>query len=195
MEAFKGRIVGKSTTKNHTTDPQGRKGQLEIIWQNSFRLLSLWYYLVFCWPLLRAQADSLTARRGAAAVLLFHLAFWEHKCLCLPTTLINLMQLILAVVTSLGSDSKKPTHGRHCGGFLCRPLWPPSAVWVRDGASDKMGVMGHADNTQTTCLQGHAGSSLPSFHIHVFTRATQHIWCEIWVMDLCLVQRFIPLYS
>ena len=56
-----------------------------------------------------------------------------------------------------------------------RPLWPTSAMWVRDGGTGKMGVMRHADNTQTTCLQGHAGSYLPSFHIHVFTRATQYI--------------------
>lgn len=55
------------------------------------------------------------------------------------------------------------------------PLWPTSAVRVRGGGTGKMGVMGHADNTQTACLQGHAGSSLLSFHIHVFTRATQHI--------------------
>lgn len=56
-----------------------------------------------------------------------------------------------------------------------RLLWPTSAVWVRDGGTGKMGVMGHADNTQTTCLQGHAGSSLFSFHIHVFTKTTQYI--------------------
>lgn len=99
------------------TDPQGRKGQLEIIWQRSFRLLSLSSYLVFCWPVLRAKADSLTTRRGAAATLLFHLALWEHKCLCTPSTLINLMQLILPVVMSLWSDSKRPTDGRRCGGF------------------------------------------------------------------------------
>lgn len=99
------------------TDPRGRKGQLEIIWQRSFRLLSLPSYLVFCWPLLRAKADSLTTRRGAAATLLFHLALWEHKCLCPPTALIILMQLILPVVMSLWSDSKRPTDARCRGGF------------------------------------------------------------------------------
>lgn len=44
-----------------------------------------------------------------------------------------------------------------------------------DGGTGKMGVMGDTDNTQTTCLHSHAGSSLLFFHIHVFTRATQHI--------------------
>lgn len=65
-------------------------------------------YLVFCWPLLRAKADSLTSRSGAAATLLFHLALWEHKCLCPPTTLINLMQLILPVVWASGSIQRGP---------------------------------------------------------------------------------------
>lgn len=73
--------------------------------------------------------------------------------------------------------------------------FPQSSMWVRDGCLGKMGVMGHADSTQTTCLQGHAGYSLLSFHISVYARATPHIWYEIRVMDLCLVQRFIPLYS
>lgn len=177
------------------TDPQGRKGQLEIIWQRSFRLLSLPSYLVFCWPPLKAKADSLTTGRGAAAMLLFHLALWEHKCLCPPTTLINLMQLILPVVMSLRLDSKRPTDGRRCGGFSADLCGQQVLCGLQMEARGKMGVMGHADNTQTTCLQGHAGSSLLSFHIHVFTRATQHIWYEMWVMDLCLVQRVVPLYS
>jgi len=79
--------------------------------------------------------------------------------------------------------------------LFCRPLLPTSAMGVRDRGTRKMGVTGQANITQTTCLHSHAGSSLPSFHIHVFTRATQHIWYEMWVMDLCLVQRFKPLYS
>lgn len=53
--------------------------------------------------------------------------------------------------------------------------FPETATWVRDRGIVKIGVIGHADNTQTTCLQGHAGSSPLSFHISVCTRATQHI--------------------
>lgn len=72
---------------------------------------------------------------------------------------------------------------------------PQSFMWVRDRHMGKMGVMGHADSTQTTCLQVHAGSSFLCFHISVYARRTPHIWYEIRVMDLCLVQRFIHLYS
>lgn len=43
-------------------------------------------------------------------------------------------------------------------GLLRRP--GQQVVCVRDGGTGRMGVMGHADNTQTTCLQGHAGPSL-----------------------------------
>lgn len=185
-EAFKAGIVGKSTVTAKTgTDLQGRKGQLEIICQRSFRLHSLPSYLVFCWPLLRAKADSLTSRRGFAATSLFHLALWEHKCMCPPPTLIKLMQLILPVVVSLRFNSKRPQM------YDAAEALPQSSMWVSDGHMGKMGVTGHADSTQTTCLQGHAGSSLLSFHISVYARAAPHIWYEIRVMDLCLVQRFI----
>lgn len=123
-EAFKARIVGKSTvTAKIGTDLQGRKGQLEIICQRSFRLLSLPSYLVFCWPLLRAKADSLTSRRGFASMLLFHLALWEHKCMCPPPTLIKLMQLILPVVVSVWFNSKRSTDVQWSRGF-------PSELYV-----------------------------------------------------------------
>lgn len=53
--------------------------------------------------------------------------------------------------------------------------FPQNSMWVRDERLAKMGVMGHADSTQTTCLQGHAGYSLLSFHISVYARTTPHI--------------------
>lgn len=151
-EAFKAAIVGKSTvTAKIGTDLQGRKGQLEIICQRSFRLHSLPSYLVFCWPLLRAKADSLTSRRGFAATPPFHLALWEHKCMC-PPTLIKLMQLILFVAASLWFNSKRPTDAE---------ALPQSSMWVSYGHMRKRwGSRDTKDSTQTTCLQGHAGSSL-----------------------------------
>lgn len=52
---------------------------------------------------------------------------------------------------------------------------PSSSIWVSNGHTGEMGVTGHADSTQTTCLQGHAGSPLLSFHSSVYARATPHI--------------------
>lgn len=59
--------------------------------------------------------------------------------------------------------------------LFCRPVQANKCWGGLDGGTGKMGVMGDTDNTQTTCLHSHAGSSLLFFHIHVFTRATQHI--------------------
>lgn len=68
----------------------------------------------------------------------------------------------------------------------------------RDGGMGKTRV-GSLDmqsyNTQTTCQPGHAGPPSPLPLSSSVQGATQSFWYEVWVMDLCLVQRFIPLYS
>lgn len=67
----------------------------------------------------------------------------------------------------------------------------------RDGGMGKTRV-GSLDmqsyNTQTTCQPGHAGPPSPLPLSSSVQGATQSFWYEVWVMDLCLVQRFLPLF-
>lgn len=165
------------------SESRGRKAQLEIIWQRSFQLLSLWYYLLFCWPPQREKTDSAAQRRGAAATLFFHLRAQ------VPVSAEHFNQLNAtdtACCYEPCSNSKRPPDAAQafgqtsaankcCEGWICR---------------------NKEDEGQETCR--HHSDSLsaqPCWFLspNVFTRAAQHIRSEMWVMDLCLVQRFIPL--
>lgn len=160
----------------------GRKAQLEIIWQRSFQLLSLWYYLLFCWPPQREKADSAAERRGAAATPLFHLRAQ------VPVSAEHFNQLNAtdtACCYEPRSNSKRPpdagqAFGQTSAANECYEGWR---------------CRNKEDEGQETCR--HHSDSLSAqpcwFLSPIFTRAAQHITSEMWVMDLCLVQRFIPL--